>query len=287
MQMGPAHPPREIDPRRDVAPLIAAARLQLAAVAIEQMDEVVRLQQHVAEFGVAHSRLGVPLVAAAEPTLHRVLGQHHVHREVLADVPEEFEIGPRPGPLEVVHQQRPRPALLEVDELLHLPLHAVDVELQLLFAEQIPLGALAARIADHPCRPAHDGDRPMSRPLEPPEHHHAQQVAHVQAVGRRVEAGVERAWLFVEPGAKRRIGGLMDEAAPLEVCEEGHEEFMISDLGFLMWRGSWIPPTNHFAAAHHKSEILNHKSLIPRATATDRRPRTDGRTPPASPLAAL
>src|SRR5207249_11249766 len=42
----------QVDPRGDVAPLIAAAHLDRALFAAKQVQEVVRLEQHVAEFGV-------------------------------------------------------------------------------------------------------------------------------------------------------------------------------------------------------------------------------------------
>jgi hypothetical protein len=32
----------------------------------------------------------------------------------------------------------------------------------------------------------------------------------------------------------------------------------------MMWRGNWMPLIEQLATAHHKSEIPNHKSLIPR-----------------------
>ena len=47
----PVAPCREFDSRRDIAPLVAAAELQLAVVRRGQVREVVRLDQHVGEFG--------------------------------------------------------------------------------------------------------------------------------------------------------------------------------------------------------------------------------------------
>jgi hypothetical protein len=41
----------EIDARRNIAPLIAAAHLQHAPVAIEELEEIVRLQHEIAELG--------------------------------------------------------------------------------------------------------------------------------------------------------------------------------------------------------------------------------------------
>ena len=73
----------QIDAGGDVAPLIAAAHLQTAAVAIEQLQEVVGLQQQVAELGERDAFL------ALEPPVHRLLLQHVVDGEVLAGVAQE------------------------------------------------------------------------------------------------------------------------------------------------------------------------------------------------------
>ena len=58
----------ELDAHGDVAPLVAAADLQVAAVVEVQAQEVVGLEQHVAELGV-----GDPLVRALEAGLDRLL----------------------------------------------------------------------------------------------------------------------------------------------------------------------------------------------------------------------
>ncbi|CFE46322.1 Uncharacterised protein [Mycobacterium tuberculosis] len=71
-----AHQP---DAGNDVAPLICTTDLQRAAVAPVQFDVVVGLQQQVAEFGVRD-----PLPRQTPPD--GVAGQHHVDREVLADI---------------------------------------------------------------------------------------------------------------------------------------------------------------------------------------------------------
>ena len=99
----PTHAPAEIDAGRDVAPLIAAADLQLAIEFVVEVNEVVRLQQHVAEFGVAETRVSLH---RAEAAFDRVFGQHHVDGKVLADVAEEFEVAERADPIEVVDELR-------------------------------------------------------------------------------------------------------------------------------------------------------------------------------------
>ena len=81
-----ADPADVVDAHGDVAPLVAAAELHVAAVVEVQAEEVVGLQQHVAELGV-----GDPLVRALEAALDRLLGHHLVDREVLAHVAQELE----------------------------------------------------------------------------------------------------------------------------------------------------------------------------------------------------
>src|SRR5262249_10234263 len=75
----------EIDARRNVAPLIAAAQLQDAAVAIEQLKKIVRLQDQIAELGEGNA------VLAFQATADGFLLQHVVHSEMLARLAEKRE----------------------------------------------------------------------------------------------------------------------------------------------------------------------------------------------------
>ena len=50
-------PTRELDPGGDVAPLVAAAELHAAVEGVGEVDEVPRLKEHVAEFGVGDAVL--------------------------------------------------------------------------------------------------------------------------------------------------------------------------------------------------------------------------------------
>ena len=74
-------------------------------------------------------------------------------------------------------------------KLPQLVLLRVDVGGQRFAREQVALFALAAGIADHAGRAADDDDRPMAGLLKPPQDHHRHQIADVQAIGRRIEAG--------------------------------------------------------------------------------------------------
>ena len=81
-----AHAVAEVDAVDDIAPLVGAAHLQIAAVAARQFDVVVGLADHVVEFEEGHRLLAV------EPQLDRIEGQHAVDREMPADIAQELDV---------------------------------------------------------------------------------------------------------------------------------------------------------------------------------------------------
>ncbi len=122
--------PDEIDARQDVAPLVRAAHLQLAAVVPVEVVVVVGLQQHVAELGVGDAML------PRHPSLHALPGDHLVDRDVLADVTQEVQEAQLPRPVEVVHQ---RPGPLWPQDSGDLGLDGGHVGRERLDVEQVPL----------------------------------------------------------------------------------------------------------------------------------------------------
>ncbi len=140
----------------DVAPLVGSADLQRAAVSFVKFDVVVGLQQQVAELGVGDA-------FPVQPAADGVAVEHHVDREVLADIAQELDRRHRRRPGEVVRHHRARGRVVEIDEPLQLAADALG-----------PLGdgvggvegALAgvARVADHPGRSAGQHDRAGARP---------------------------------------------------------------------------------------------------------------------------
>ena len=68
----------------------------------------------------------------------------------------------------------------------------LQIRLKILAREQGALLGLAAWVADEAGAAAGDRDRPMAVALHPDEHHDAQEVADVQAVGRWVESRCRR-----------------------------------------------------------------------------------------------
>ena len=183
-----------------------------------QMQEVRRLQQHVAEFGEAEARF--------EPLLDRILGEHVRDREMLADVAQEVDQAELAQPVVVVDQLRRRSGPgVKSRNRASWPPDPGDVAHQRLASSAgrgPPIGTTGRRSC--PVPPPTSGDRPVAVALqvEQPEDRH--EVADVQRIGGRVEAvvGRDRA-----PGASRsaRPGRLvLEHAAPRQLLEEARRE---------------------------------------------------------------
>ena len=100
----------QVHARRDIPPLVRAANLDTAAFGVPKMEEVVGLDQLVAELGVAHA------VLALQPGPHALLAQHPGHAEVLAHIAQKVNVGELPHPVVVVHDLRGRRLAVEVQE---------------------------------------------------------------------------------------------------------------------------------------------------------------------------
>ena len=81
-----AHAAAKVNAVDDVAPLVRAAHLQVAAIALGQFGKVVGLQDHVVEFD--EGELMLPL----QTHLHRVHGQHAIDTEMLADISQHVDV---------------------------------------------------------------------------------------------------------------------------------------------------------------------------------------------------
>src|SRR6185503_3481565 len=161
VRLATLHAPDQVDPGSNVAPLITAADLDGALLRAEQVQEVERLEQHVAEFGVRD--------AALDARLHRLLLQHDVDAEMLADVTQEIHEALLRQPLGVVQHDGARLGRVEVEQAGHLVALALQVLADLLLREQRPLAALSARIADQAGAAAHQHDGLVAGQLEVPQ----------------------------------------------------------------------------------------------------------------------
>ena len=97
----------------------------------------------------------------------------------------------------------------------------IEVAFDGLEVEQLALVLLAARVADHARASSGKGNGPVAGVLEPPQRAELEEAAHVEAVRRRVEAGIHGEPWLVEPLREIGIGHLVDQAAEGEVLREG------------------------------------------------------------------
>ena len=174
----------------NVAPLVGTAHLQLAALGAVEDEEVVALQQLVAELGERDAGL--------HAFLHAVLGHHVVDGDVLAHVADEIEEEVVLHPVVVVEYLGTVDGVVEVEEARKLPLDAVDVVLYLVGGEQFALGGLEGGVANHAGGAADDGQRLVAGHLEVLEQHDGDEVADMEAVGGGVDADVGGGYFFVE-----------------------------------------------------------------------------------------
>ena len=207
----------EVAARGDVAPLIASTHLHGAADPIEQLQEVVGLEQQVAELGVGDSLF---LFQAAA---HGFLSEHVVDREVLPDVPQEVHEVHRYQPVGVVDDARRIGGDLEIQQLRELRPDAGQVRLGLLERQQLPFQRPAARVADEAGPASHQRDRRVAEPLQPDQRHDRQKRSDVEARRGRVEADIGGDLLAREQLA-RPLGRLVHHASPFEFAEQivGH-----------------------------------------------------------------
>ena len=211
MSLAALHAADQLDPRGDVAPLVTPADLDGALLLAEQVQKVVRLEQHVAEFGVRNSRV--------EACFHRLLLHHDVHGEVLAHVAKEIDQSLLDQPVGVVQDEGAPVLRVEVEQPRHLVALTVDVCSDLLLGEEGALALLTARVADHAGAAAHEDDRLVAAQLEVPQQDERHQVPDLKTGRRGVEAGVHRprplGHMALE--VRRSVG---DEPPPLEFREK-------------------------------------------------------------------
>ncbi len=160
----------EIGAGGDVAPLVGAADLKGAAAFLEQMQEVVRLDQHVAELGVAETGF-LPFEAG----FHGVLLHHHVDAEGLADIAQKVEERPGLHPVGVVDDRYFVGPLVDalgadgegaVEDSTNLRADAGEVPLDRVVVEEVALLALSGWITDEPGGSADQRDGIVTVPPE-------------------------------------------------------------------------------------------------------------------------
>ena len=167
----------EVGASRDVAPLVGAAHLDRAAVGVEEVEEVVALEDLVAELGERERAL-----ARLEAFLHALLGEHLRDAEVDRDVAEELDRARPLVPVVVVHEDR-GVGTVEVEDARKVLADALLVLLHLFHGEHVALGGLAGGVADEARGAAHEGDHLVPGLLEAAEHHDGHEVPRLQRGG--------------------------------------------------------------------------------------------------------
>ena len=147
-------------PGGDVAPLVAAADLQRAAVALVQLEEVVGLQQLVGELGVRDALIRAPMRGCTDSFAIMALTEKCLPTSRRNSSSVELR-----EPVVVVRQAAARPAV-EVEEALELRAQRSSPLGDDVVRVQRALGGLAARVADQPGAAADEGDRPVAGALE-------------------------------------------------------------------------------------------------------------------------
>ena len=104
-----------------------------------------------------------------------------------------------------------------------LLLDAGHVVVEDVVVEQVALLGATARVADHPGRSTGQRDRPVAGVLEAAQRDQPDQVADVQAVGRRIAPVVDRDRTVGDLGPQElAIGRVVDEVARLEIGDQVH-----------------------------------------------------------------
>ena len=135
---------------------------------------------------------------------------------MLADVADEIDEGVVLHPVVVVHEFGLVGGVgVKVQETGELRLDAGDVVIQGGLVQEIPFGRLHRRVADHAGGAAHEGEGLVAAALEMLQDHHADEVADMQGVGRRVDAYVGSRRAFHEFLFRTRHD-VLDHASPSE-----------------------------------------------------------------------
>ena len=214
-ERAPLDPPGQIGAVDDVAPLVRAPHLQDAVVTPKELEEVIGLEHHVAEFEEGER------LFALQPEPDAVVGKHAAHREVAAVFAQERNVFEAVEPFGVVDHDGVARAVAEGHESLEHLLDARYVAGDLFLAQELADLVLARGIPDlgRAAPDQHDGLVPGV--LQQAQQHDRHQAAHMQAVRRAVEADIGGDGLRRHEGVETfKVGALVQEAALLNGAQE-------------------------------------------------------------------
>ena len=192
----------------DVSPLVTAADLQRTAVGVVQLNVVVGLKQHVGKFSVGDA----VIIQAA---LNRVASEHGVQRKVLTDVAQKLRHRQVLRPVVIVHEAGGM-LTIKINKSRELVNDAIGPFRHLVVRQH---GAFTdvTGVTDHAGGTTRKHNWVMPRLLETTQHQKRHQMPGVQRRAGRVEPAVQGNGLFARLTELVKVGGLVDQAAPLQL----------------------------------------------------------------------
>ncbi len=205
------HTADELGASGDVAPLVGATHLELAALGAVEGEEIVALEELVAELSEGN--------ACLHALLYAILSHHVVDSDMLTDIADEIEEEVVFHPVIVVAYLGSVDGVVKIEEAFELMLDTLHVVLNFLDGEEFAFLGLEGGVADHARGAADDSEGLVTRHLEVFEEHDGDEVTDMQGVGRGVDADVGRCHFFIELlfGAGHDV---VDHAAPFEFLNE-------------------------------------------------------------------
>ena len=197
----------ELHPSDDIRPLIVPAHLEFAVIAFVELEEVIRLHDHIVEL-----EEGQPLLPALLITL---CSEHAIDSEMRTDISQEFDIVELAQPVPVIHHDCP--IIREIDETRDLLAEAVAIMTDGLICHHLAHVRAPRGITNGSGAASHETDRTVSRTLHVGHCHERDQMACMEAVCRRIKSRIKGNLFLTEQLAQPfLIGALCKKSAFLQ-----------------------------------------------------------------------
>ena len=221
-----------------VAPLVVAAELELDALVLVEIEEVVALQKLVGKLGEGETVAS----STVEALLYRLFCHHVVDGDVLTHFTCKVEEGEVLHPVVVVdHLGSILFLRLEVEELGHLGLDTFLVVAQGFVVQEVAFLRLAAGVANHASCSAHEDDGLVATTLQVAQHHDAAEVSYVEGIGRGIGAEVGCHHLLLQEFFRTRHD-LCEHASPFQFFNKvlSHIQLYCFVCLFCLFKGKQI-----------------------------------------------
>ena len=184
-------PADQVRPGRDISPLVSPADLKRAAVGVIEVEEIVSLEDLVAEL-----RKGHPAVSRLEALLDTLLRKHLGNAEVDADVTQEVNGADILVPVVVVDQDGRILPAVKVEEAGEVFLDSPDILLDLFDGQHLALDRLPRGVADQAGCPADQGDHLVAGALHTGQGHNGDKIPGLETVACGVKPRIDGQGLF-------------------------------------------------------------------------------------------